>query len=424
MMRERYALARGMRDLLPVEAARMSLVETSFIDELRKHGYEEIRLPLVERTELFHRGVGESTDVVSKEMYTMEDRSGESLSLRPEGTASCVRAAIDGNMLRGASPRLWYSGTMYRYERPQKGRYREFTQIGAEAFGYVGPDVDVELMTLCSAVWQKLGIADHVVLEINTLGSFASRVKFRDALVDDLEPQIDSLDPDSVVRLKTNPLRILDSKNDRTQEILNRGPMISDCLDDESLEYFGELRHRLDALGIAYQINDRLVRGLDYYTHTVFEWNTDLLGAQRQLGGGGRYDGLFELLGGESTKAAGFAVGIDRIALVHEKLEQPVRTSAADIYLVCPGGDVEYQVNKIASILRNQTQWRVKQHFGGGRLKVQLRSADRSGARWALIAGEDEIRNNAVSVKWLRESREQESVSLGSIADFFERQAE
>ena len=352
----------------------------------------------------------------------MEDRGGESLALRPEGTASCVRAAIDNNMLRGANPRLWYAGTMYRYERPQKGRYREFTQIGAEAFGYSGPDVDAELIEICAVVWERLQLTEYVSLELNTLGSRDSRMRYRQALIEYLSPRRKYLDQDSVARLVTNPLRILDSKNDRTQEILNEGPKMSEYLDVESQEYFLDLLKRLESIGIAYQTNDRLVRGLDYYTHAVFEWNTEELGAQRQLGGGGRYDGLFEMLGGVATNAAGFAVGVDRIALLHENLVTAVESGSADIYVVSPNENVESRVSTISNDLRKHTRFRVKQHLGGGRLKVQLRRADRSGARWALIVGEDELQNNSIGIKWLRESRDQVNVSLDALADFFEQQ--
>lgn len=421
-MNERYSVARGMRDMLAVDATRMSFVEQAFITTLRQYGYEEIRLPLLEKTELFQRGVGEATDVVSKEMYIMEDRGGDSLALRPEGTASCVRAAINNSMLRGNNPRLWYVGPMYRYERPQKGRYREFTQVGAEAFGYTGPDVDTELIEVGTVVWEQLGIAEHVTLELNTLGSPASRMRFREALIDYLTPQREFLDPDSLNRLSTNPLRILDSKNERTQQIVSQGPNISDYLDSESVEFFVDLQSQLDARGIAYQCNDRLVRGLDYYTHTVFEWNTDKLGAQKQLGGGGRYDGLFEILGGEPTHAAGFAVGVDRIALLHENCEASVESDAADIYVVTPIGVFDTRLDAIMKGLRARTTLRVKRHMGGGRLKVQLRQADRSGARWALIAGDQELQKNVVGVKWLREARDQVDVSIDALAEFFEQQ--
>lgn len=410
-----------MRDILRADAARMSLVEDTFKATLRSYGYDEIRLPLIERTELFTRGVGESTDAVSKEMYTLFDRDEEPLALRPEGTASCVRAVIANDMLRGDRPRLWYSGPMFRYERPQKGRYREFQQVGAESFGYSGPDVDVELISIGQEVWERLGIASNTELRINSLGNFASRTIYRNALVEYLRPLQEKLDPDSVRRLTSNPLRILDSKDERTQELLQDAPRLMDHLDNESKDYFRELVKSLDNADIPYKIDEQMVRGLDYYTHIVFEWHSEKLGAQSQIGGGGRYDGLVELLGGPPCPASGFAVGVDRIALVHQAMTAEFDARSAHIYVISLDLDCDDYADEISRTIRESTRMKVRRHRGRDKVKNQFKAADRSGATWAIVVGQDELETKSVSCKFLREKRPQIEIPVGRLADFFTR---
>lgn len=400
-----------MRDLYADELSGIRLVETAFGDRLESYGYELIRLPTMERTALFSRGIGESTDAVSKEMFTLDDET-DSLSLRPEGTASCVRAVIDANLYRGAQPKLWYAGSMFRHERPQRGRYREFFQVGAEAFGFNGPDVDAELIRMVQDVWESLGLAEEVTLEINSLGNAASRQRHRTALVAYLSQFREELDEDSQRRLSQNPLRILDSKNEQTQRILAEAPSISDYLDDESKIHFDEFQERLARSDIEASVNNRLVRGLDYYTHAVFEWNTEKLGAQKQLGGGGRYDGLCELLGGQSCPAAGFAIGVDRVALLRHELGIATPKVNPDVYVVALSDDEEEFAINIAAQLRTGSSLKVRVHQGGGKVKARMRAADRSGASIALIIGAQEVASNQVSLKWLRINREQVTVPV------------
>ncbi|MCY4655623.1 MAG: histidine--tRNA ligase [Gammaproteobacteria bacterium] len=408
-----------MRDLLPTEASHMTLVEETFKSTLASYGYDEIRLPTMEWTVLFQRGVGEDTDAVGKEMYTFEDSSGESISLRPEGTASCVRAAISNTMLRGDRPRLWYTGNMFRHEQPQKGRYREFMQFGAEVFGYTGPDIDVELIQICEDVWRKLGISDRIDLQINTLGNLESRLAFRNALVDFLVPLKGTLDPDSVRRLDTNPLRILDSKSEETQNLLQNAPRLTDYLDEPSTKYFEELRRILSEAGVSYSVKERMVRGLDYYSHAVFEWHSDDLGAQSQVGGGGRYDGLVERLGGSACPASGFAVGIDRIALVRDAAGKSADHRSCDVYVISLDSSGDTYVNKISRILREQADLRVRKHHGGGRVKNRFRDADRSGALWALVVGEEEMAAQTITLKPLRTDEPQITIATEAMIDFF-----
>ncbi len=410
-MSTRSPLVRGMRDLYADELASIRVVETAFGDRLESYGYELVRLPTMERTALFSRGIGESTDAVSKEMFTLDDET-DSLSLRPEGTASCVRAVIDANMYRGNQPKLWYAGSMFRHERPQLGRYREFFQIGAEAFGFDGPDVDAELIRIVQDVWEILDVADEITLEINSLGNATSRQRHRKALVEYLVQFNDQLDEDSQRRLDQNPLRILDSKNDKTQKILEHAPSISDYLDDESRNHFEEFQERLERFGINASVNTRLVRGLDYYTHAVFEWNTDKLGAQKQVGGGGRYDGLCELLGGEPCPAAGFAIGVDRVALLRNELGIDSPTSHPDVYVIALSDEEDDFALGVAAKLRTESSLKVRVHQGGGKVKARMRAADRSGAAIALIIGAQEAASNHVSLKWLRINREQVTVPV------------
>ncbi|MCY3859022.1 MAG: histidine--tRNA ligase [Gammaproteobacteria bacterium] len=410
-MSDRSPLVRGMRDLYAEELASIRIVESVFRDTLESYGYELIRLPTMERTALFSRGIGESTDAVSKEMFTLDDET-ESLSLRPEGTASCVRAVIDANLYRGNQPKLWYVGSMFRHERPQLGRYREFFQVGAEAFGFNGPDVDTELIRIVQDVWERLDVTNEITLEINSLGNTASRLRHRDALVDYFEGCRDDLDEDSQRRLEINPLRILDSKNERTQEIVERAPNMSDYLDDESRRHFDEFQERLARLGIHATVNHRLVRGLDYYTHGVFEWNTARLGAQKQVGGGGRYDGLCELLGGAPCPAAGFAIGVDRVALLRKEIGLKTPASTPDVYVLALSDEEEEYALQVASQLRETSSFGVRVHQGGGKAKARMRAADRSGASIALIIGAQEAADNQVSIKWLRINREQVTVPV------------
>lgn len=400
-----------MRDLITTDISSIVHVEQTFGRELESHGYELIRLPILEGTSLFSRGLGESTDAVSKEMFSLEDGR-QSLSLRPEGTASCVRLINSNPHYRAGQPKLWYAGPMFRHERPQLGRYREFYQVGAEAFGLSGPDVDVEFLQIVQAVWQALGIEQEITLEINTLGNSESRVRHRDALVEFLTPLKEQLDEDSQRRLELNPLRILDSKNKQTQSLLADAPELADYLDDATKQYFDEFQARLQKVGIEATLNRRLVRGLDYYTHVVFEWNTERLGAQRQLGGGGRYDGLCELLGGQSRPAAGFAMGIDRVALLLEELQGSSRNTAPDVYVLGLTDAEEDVAESIAQKVRSGTNLRVRLHHGGGKAGARLRSADRSGSEVALIIGSEEAASEQVSVKWLRLDCDQSTIAV------------
>jgi len=405
-----------MRDILPAESRRLRRIETEAVAVLSAFGYEEIRLPLLEPTELFSRSVGEATDIVEKEMYSLEDRDGASISLRPEGTASCVRACLQHGLIHNQTQRLWYSGPMFRYERPQKGRYRQFEQIGVEAFGMTGPDIDAELIHVCAALFRALDVSDRVRLELNTLGSVSDRARYRAALLDYLEPRRPELDLDSQRRLDRNPLRILDSKVPETQRILQGAPAMTDFIGDESLTHYQGLKGLLDRLAIPYHENHRLVRGLDYYTHTVFEWVTDDLGAQGAVCAGGRYDGLIELLGGRPAPGAGFAIGVDRLGLLLESKSGAAADATLDGYCVVMEERFAADAMQLAEELR-AAGFAVRVHMGGGKLKSQMRRADASGARFALIFGEDEWTQGRVSLKWLREDAPQESVGRDRLAE-------
>ena len=400
---------RGMSDILPDESRHWQYLEQTVSQLLASYGYAEIRLPLVEQTELFKRSIGEVTDIVEKEMYTFDDRNGESLTLRPEGTAGCVRAAIQQGLLN-MPQRLWYAGPMFRYERPQKGRQRQFHQIGVESFGIATPDMDAELIILSARLWQQLGIADGVELQINSIGSLEARQAYRAALVAYLEQRRDQLDEDSQRRLASNPLRILDSKNTATQRLLDGAPELADFLDEESAADFSRLRELLAAAGVACTVNKRLVRGLDYYNKTVFEWVTDRLGAQGTICAGGRYDGLVEQLGGKSTPAVGFAMGVERLILLLQESEVlPAGVAQADAYVITVGAEAQREA--VATIERTRDQLpalRIVQHAGGGSFKSQMKKADKSGARVALIWGEDEVAAGTVTLKHLRQRAEQE----------------
>ncbi|MBB5212130.1 histidine--tRNA ligase [Microbulbifer hydrolyticus] len=407
---------RGMNDLLPTQSPVWQYVESTLSELFARYGYSEIRTPLLEATQLFARAVGEATDIVEKEMYTFDDKSGDSVTLRPEGTAGTVRAAVQNNLLIQPQ-RLWYFGPMFRYERPQKGRLRQFHQFGVEVFGIEGPDIDAEMLMMTARIWKQLGIADHVSLQLNSLGNSESRAAYRDALVEYLSARKDQLDEDSQRRLERNPLRILDSKNPETQELLTDAPCLLDFLDEESRTHFDQLRAFLDAAGVVYEVNPRLVRGLDYYGKTVFEWVTDSLGAQGTVCAGGRYDGLVEQMGGKSTPAVGFGLGVERLVLLLETLEALPDTlnQQVDAYLVAVG-DVQSAALAAAEQLRSDLPWlRLQTHCGGGSFKSQMKKADKSNADFALIIGEDEAAAGQVTVKSLRADTEQQTVALAEL---------
>ncbi|MBS9424857.1 histidine--tRNA ligase [Photorhabdus caribbeanensis] len=409
---------RGMNDYLPTDTVIWQRIETILKRVLAGYGYSEIRTPIVEQTPLFRRAIGEVTDVVEKEMYTFDDRNGESITLRPENTAGCVRAGIEHGLLYNQEQRVWYLGPMFRYERPQKGRYRQFYQLGAEVFGLQGPDIDAELILLTARWWRELGIFEHVTLELNSIGSLAARANYREALVAFLEQHKDKLDEDCKRRMYSNPLRVLDSKNPEVQQLLNDAPELFNYLDAESKEHFDGLCELLDGAGIKYRINQRLVRGLDYYNRTVFEWVTTALGAQGTVCAGGRYDGLVEQLGGRPTPAVGFAMGMERLVLLVQEIN-PVFTaerSVADVYLASFGEGSQQAALILAEQVRDTLpQLRLMMNHGGGNFKKQLGRADKQGAKIALILGEDEVRSGQVAIKDLR-TGEQQTLPQSEIA--------
>ena len=412
-MAKQFQAIRGMNDILPGESALWQRLEATLREVLAGYGYHEIRLPLVEKTELFARSIGEVTDIVEKEMYTFADRNGDSLTLRPEGTAGCVRACVEHGLLHHQTQRLWYAGPMFRYEKPQKGRYRQFHQVGAEAYGMAGPDIDAELICLSARLWRRLGIRD-VALQINSLGSSAARLAYRERLVTYFAARRDALDEDSRRRLDTNPLRILDSKNPALRAVIAEAPSLLDHLDPESQTHFAELKALLDAAGIAYQINPRLVRGLDYYCKTVFEWVTDTLGAQGTICAGGRYDGLIEQLGGQAVPGVGFALGLERLVAMLAAAGQPAAEPAPHAYLIAVGDAAQRHGLALAERLRDRSpDLRLRMNCGGGGFKPQFRRADASGARFALILGETEVAAGTVAVKPLR-AAETEQLTLPS----------
>ncbi len=416
-MAKQIQAIRGMNDCLPGSTQIWQKVEAILRNTVASFGYQEIRFPIVESTDLFKRSIGEVTDIVEKEMYTFEDRNGESLTLRPEGTAVCVRAGNQHGLLYNQEQRLWYMGPMFRYERPQKGRYRQFHQFGLETFGIASADIDAEVILLTAKLWKEFGISDHVRLELNSLGSTEARQDYRTALVAYLEQHQDQLDEDSLRRMKSNPLRVLDSKNPQVQQVLLNAPKLSQHLDNESAEHFSNLCERLTAAGIEYQVNDKLVRGLDYYNRTVFEWVTDSLGAQGTVCAGGRYDGLVEQLGGKPTPAVGFAMGLERLVLLLQELDcvGDIR-STADVYFATMGEQASIQAPVIAEQFREQVpNVRLLVHSGGGNFKKQLKRADKSGASIALIIGEDELAQGVVTVKYLREHKDQLTLKLSEV---------
>ena len=411
---------RGMNDILPEQTPLWRYLESSVAGLLDGYGYRQIRMPIVEFTDLFKRSIGEVTDIVEKEMYTFEDRNGDSLTLRPEGTASCVRAVQEHGLIGGGQPqKLWYIGPMFRHERPQKGRYRQFHQIGVELFNFDGPDVDAELIVLTWRLWGVLGIRDAVQLELNSLGSSDDRARYREALVDYLSARFEQLDEDSQRRLHSNPLRILDSKNPDTQALLADAPKLADYLGEESRVHFAGLTARLDAAGIPYVLNPKLVRGLDYYGKTVFEWTTDRLGSQGTVCAGGRYDGLVEQLGGKPTPAVGFAMGVERLVLLIETLDKVPAELArqVDVYLAAFGEAAELAALKLSEQLRDAVPGlRLVVNAGAGSFKSQLKKADKSGALFALILGEDELNQQVVGVKPLRGDAAQQTIAWDALS--------
>lgn len=413
-MAQKIQSVKGMNDLLPIEQKDFKLT-TAFWQAFEnvvqqwtyRFGYSQIRTPIVEQTGLFVRSIGEETDVVGKEMYTFSDSNDKlSLTLRPEGTASCLRAVVEHSLLHAGAQKLWYMGPMFRRERPQKGRYRQFHQVGVEALGFADPDIDAEMIAMCADLWRKLGISDYLTLEINSLGNREERATHRAALVNYLSQFEDKLDEDSKRRLHTNPLRVLDSKNPDLQEMCNQAPKLVDYLGEASQKHYATFKALLDGLGIAYVENPRLVRGLDYYNHTVFEWTTDKLGAQATVCGGGRYDGLIEELGGKSnhggsTPAMGFAMGMERLLLLVHEFGSLKAENVPDVYVMQQGEGATLVAMKHAAALR-AAGLNVAQFSGSTKLKNQFKRADDSGARFALIIAENEVSDNTVTLKDLR----------------------
>ena len=414
---------RGMNDCSPTESPLWQWIEGQVRQILSSYGYSEVRMPIVESTPLFARAIGEVTDVVSKEMYTFWDND-EQLTLRPEGTAGCVRAAIEHGWIYNNEQRLWYMGPMFRHERPQKGRYRQFHQAGVEVFGIATPEIDAELIILTARLWKALGIDQHVSLQLNSIGSLEARANYRSALVAFLENHQDLMSEEEKERLVKNPLRILDTKNQALQDVLDGAPKLLDYLDDESREHFAQLCGLLDAVGIQYEINPKLVRGLDYYNKTVFEWVTTALGAQGTVCGGGRYDGLVEQLGGHATSGVGFAMGLERLVLLVQEVNKsiPVK-SAVDIYVVYQGEGTTLAAFQLAEKLRSELpHLSTMLHCSGGNFKKQFKRADKSGATLALVLGESEVQNNQVVVKHLLGAAEQQTIDVANLIEHVKAQ--
>lgn len=410
---------RGMNDCLPTETPVWQWVENKVQSVLASYGYVEIRMPIVESTPLFARAIGEVTDVVEKEMFTFDDRDNESITLRPEGTAGCVRAGIEHGLLYNQEQRLWYMGPMFRYERPQKGRYRQFHQVGVEVFGIPNPEIDAELIMLTARLWKELGVFDQVTLQLNSIGSLEARRNYRQALVDFLQNHLDVLDEDCKRRLTTNPLRILDSKNEEVQAVLNNAPKLHDYLDEDSREHFSRLCMLLDSVGIKYEINQKLVRGLDYYNKTVFEWVTSALGAQGTICGGGRYDGLVEQLGGHPTCGVGFAMGLERLVLLVQEVNQTIQLpNSVDVYIVFAGEGTTLAAFQLAEELRSALpHLRMMTHCSGGNFKKQFKRADKIGARFALVIGESEVEHQQVVIKDLLSGAEQQTIARDAVIE-------
>ena len=389
--------------MLPDQAPLWQYAERVIREVLGSYGYSEIRLPIVEKTELFKRSIGEVTDIVEKEMYTFDDRNGDSLTLRPEGTAGCLRACLEHGLIQNQAQRLWYYGPMYRHERPQKGRYRQFYQLGVETYGMSGPDIDAELILIMHRLWQKLGVRDKVKLQLNSLGTLPERAHYRDNLVAYFREHLEQLDADSLRRLETNPLRILDTKNPEMKSVVDAAPNLMDYLGDDSRHHFQTLTATLDDLGVVYETNTRLVRGLDYYGKTVFEWVTDELGSQGTVCAGGRYDSLIEQLGGKDNYAVGFAMGMERLLALMETLGQVPVAKPVDVYMIRVGEKAEREGLRLAETIRNEIPaLKLQLHCGGGSFKSQFKKADKSGAEFAVILGEDEVNAGTIALKHLR----------------------
>lgn len=411
-MADKIKAIRGMNDVLPDESFKWLKLEAIFAKCLQGFGYKQIRFPLLESTNLFKRTIGEVTDIVAKEMYTFNDLNDESISLRPEGTASCVRTCLENGLLHNQQQKLWYLGPMFRHERPQKGRYRQFNQLGVEVFGVSGVGVELELLLICRKLWAELGIAEHLRLQINTLGDSEDRKNYRESLVAYFQDNFAKLDADSKTRLEKNPLRILDSKNPDMQDLIANAPKLIDSLKPESKQIFTELCGGLDSLGVEYEINPCLVRGLDYYGHLVFEWVTDKLGSQATVCAGGRFDKLVEQLGGNPTKAIGFALGVERLLLLIDSFAEVQQPNDADIYIIADNNACLVKALEIAEPIRDKLNLQVMVNLGLEKFKSQFKKADRSGARVALILGAEELQNDTISIKYLREDKPQSSVGI------------
>ncbi|MGR9085562.1 MAG: histidine--tRNA ligase [Gammaproteobacteria bacterium] len=416
---------RGMHDILPDKTPLWQYVERIIREVLGSYGYHEIRFPIVEKTELFKRSIGEVTDIVEKEMYTFDDRNGDSLTLRPEGTAGCLRACLEHGLIHNQVQRLWYYGPMYRHERPQKGRYRQFYQLGVETYGMAGPDIDAELILIIQRLWKRLGVLDKVDLQLNSLGTLAERASYRESLIAYFRQHLDQLDSDSLRRLDSNPLRILDSKNPQMKALIESAPVLMDHLGEDSSRHFNTLLSMLDDLGIHYGINPRLVRGLDYYGKTVFEWVTDELGSQGTVCAGGRYDGLIEQLGGKDNHAVGFAMGIERLLALMETLDSVPLPKPVNAYLICVGDRAEREGQRLAEAIRDQIpSLRLQVHCGGGSFKSQFKKADKSDAEYAIILGEDEVNLGKAGLKHLRLENEmknvQQTLTLDELMQFLQ----
>ena len=416
-MGDKIQAVRGMSDILPADSLKWRELESHILAILRAYGYQEIRLPIVERSEVFERSIGDATDIVQKEMYSFEDRNGDGLTLRPEGTAGCVRAALQHGLLQQLPQRLWYLGPMFRHERPQRGRYRQFHQFGVEAFGAPGPDIDVELILMTARMWRSIGI-DRLSLELNSLGTPASRSIYREALSSYFRSREDELDEDSLDRLERNPLRLLDSKNPSMQSVIEQAPSLARHLDDESRIHFEKLCDALSRNDIEFQHNEKLVRGLDYYSRTVFEWTTTKLGAQGTVCAGGRYDGLIELIGGKPTPAVGFAMGIERLVELTQTQETKPPGQHCELYVLATTDDLEVEATSLAEMLHTRfPDWQILSHVGGGSVKSRMKKADRSGAQLAIIIGEAEHASGEVAVKPLRTDAAQRMCTRTALAD-------
>ncbi len=414
---------RGMHDVLPEQTPLWQYAERIIREVLSSYGYSEIRLPVVEKTELFKRAIGEVTDIVEKEMYTFEDRNGDSLTLRPEGTAGCLRACLEHGLLHHQVHRLWYCGPMYRHERPQKGRYRQFVQLGVETYGMSSSDIDSELILLMHRLWQKLGIREKVKLQLNSLGTMAERIAYREVLVAYFQEHKETLDEDSLRRLTANPLRILDSKNPEMKAMIDHAPELMSYLGAESLAHFKAITATLEDMGVAYEINPRLVRGLDYYSLTVFEWVTDELGAQGTVCAGGRYDGLIEQLGGKPNHAVGFAMGMERLLALLETREDIPVAKPVDAYLIRVGEKAEREGLRFAETIRDEIpNLKLQVSVDGGSFKSQFKKADKAGAEFALILGDDEVERGEVGIKSLRNDTEQQTLPKGQAINFLRQQ--